>query len=178
MTRIRWATVGVSVFVLLLGGLFVAAVLGRDASNHGSLIGQRAPAFELRNVDGGEPVTSRELRGRTIVVNFWNTWCIPCEQEHPALSEFYARHRDDPTFAMVGIVRDDSEKAVRDYVVRENVGWTTAFDPNGAASIAYGTTGQPETYVIGPDGVVHAEIFGPASVDDLEAMLARAEGRA
>jgi len=177
MTRIRWAAVAVGAFVVALGALFLIAVLGDGAPAHGSLLGQPAPAFELVNVDDGKPVTSDDLQGRTVVVNFWNTWCAPCKQEHPALLEFYGRHRDDPSFAMVGIVREDDERTVRNYVARENVQWTITMDPKGAAAIAYGTTGQPETFAIGPDGIVHAELFGPASVANLEAMLARAQGR-
>jgi len=179
VTRIRWATAAVALFVLLLGGVLVVAVLGDGAPTHGSLLGKRAPAFDLEHVEDGTPVTSDALRGRYVVVNFWNTWCRPCRQEHPALLEFHERHRNEPDFAMVGIVRDDEDEGeVRDYVVRENVSWTTAFDPGGAAAIAYGTTGQPETYVIGRDGQVYAELFGPASVEDLEAMLASAQAAA
>jgi cytochrome c biogenesis protein CcmG/thiol:disulfide interchange protein DsbE len=177
MTRVRWATVAVGAFVVALGALFLVAVLGDGAESHGSLLGKPAPAFDLVNVDGDTPVTLDDLRGRTIVVNFWNTWCQPCKQEHPSLTEFYDRHRDDPSFAMVGIVREDDARTVRNYVARENVRWTIGMDPKGAAAIAYGTTGQPETFVIGADGIVHAELFGPASVADLEAMLARAQGR-
>jgi cytochrome c biogenesis protein CcmG/thiol:disulfide interchange protein DsbE len=154
--------------------LFVATVGKDPLHQHGSLVGKRAPAFNLTNVDGSSPVTSAALNGRTVVVNFWNSWCIPCRQEHPALVEFYKNHRTDPSFAMVGIVRDDDAKAVRDYVARESVKWTIGIDPKGAAAIAYGTNGQPETYMIGPDGRVHAELFGPATFDDLERMYQRA----
>ncbi|MDQ1520446.1 MAG: cytochrome c biosis protein CcmG, thiol:disulfide interchange protein DsbE [Actinomycetota bacterium] len=178
MTRIRWVTIAVSVFVLALGALLLSAVLRGQTQQHGSLVGKPAPAFNLKNIDGATPVTTAALQSRTIVVNFWNSWCTPCRQEHPALAEFYARHRGDPDFAMVGIVRDDDARAVRDYVTRENVKWTIAMDPNGAAAIAYGTNGQPETYVIGPDGRVAAELWGPANIGDLEQMLARAQGRA
>jgi cytochrome c biogenesis protein CcmG, thiol:disulfide interchange protein DsbE len=175
MTRIRWTTIGVAGFVVLLGVLLVI-VLGRDpAQSHASMLGRPAPALDLPNVDGGKPVSTAALRSRTVVVNFWNTWCIPCRQEHDALTEFHDRHRNDPDFAMVGIVRNDDEATVRDYIARENVRWTIAMDPKGDAAIAYGTTGQPETYVIGPDGIVHAQLFGPASVSDLETMYARAQ---
>jgi cytochrome c biogenesis protein CcmG/thiol:disulfide interchange protein DsbE len=178
MSRIRWVVLGVSVFALALGALFVANVGKDPQETHGSLVGDPAPAFDLQKVDGTTPVTTAGLRGRTIVLNFWNSWCIPCRNEHPALAAFYARHRSEPDFAMIGIVRDDDEAAVRAYVARENVRWTVAMDPGGDAAIAYGTNGQPETFVIGPDGRVAAELFGPATEGDLEAMLARAQGRA
>ena len=63
---------------------------------------------------------------------------------------FYARHRREPDFAMVGIVRDDDAGPIRDYVAAHSIGWPVAFDPNGSAGLGFGTTGQPETYVISP----------------------------
>jgi peroxiredoxin len=77
---------------------------------------------------------------------------------------------------MVGIVRDDTTEAVRDYVQAEKVGWTVALDPKSKAALAYGTTGQPETFVIGPDGRVAGEQFSAVSVDNLETMLRAARG--
>ena len=58
----------------------------------------------------------------------------------------------------------------------ENVGWTVGFDPKSKAALAYGTTGQPETFVIGPDGRVAGEQFAAVSVDNLETMLRAARG--
>jgi cytochrome c biogenesis protein CcmG, thiol:disulfide interchange protein DsbE len=183
MTRVRWVTLGVAVFVLALGAIFVATIGGGDSQRHGSLLNRRAPRIDVRDLDGrpvtldtttpstGPAVTNGTLEGKVVLVNFWNSWCIPCKQEAPALAEFYAKHRNDPDFAMVGIVRDDDMRAVREYVARENVKWTIANDPNGRAAIAFGTNGQPETYVIDSDGVVRAELWGPAGVDDLDQML-------
>jgi cytochrome c biogenesis protein CcmG/thiol:disulfide interchange protein DsbE len=114
-----------------------------------------------------------------VVVNFWNTWCIPCLQEAPALHEFYDRHQDEPDFLMVGIVRDDTENAVRSYVDAENVGWTIGMDDEKSrASLAFGVTGQPETFVIAPDGRVAGEQRGPTTIADLEAMLQAARSGA
>src|SRR5262249_11864948 len=112
-----------------------------------------------------------------VIVNFWNSWCIPCQQEHPALVEFYRRHAADPGFAMVGIVRDDTEDAVRSYVADEGVPYTVALDPGAQASLDFGTRGQPETYAISPDGVIAGTQFGPSSVTNLEQMYAAARGQ-
>ena len=73
---------------------------------------------------------------------------------------------------MVGIVRDDTEKAVRGYVDAEDIGWNIAMDDaKSRASLAFGVTGQPETFVIAPDGRVAGEQRGPTTIADLEAML-------
>jgi cytochrome c biogenesis protein CcmG/thiol:disulfide interchange protein DsbE len=141
--------------------------------------GKPAPDFTLPTLEGTD-VSSSALRGdgRAVLVNFWNSWCIPCRQEHPALVAFWERHRDDPDFAMVGIVREDVESEIRSYVDREGVGWVVAFDPGAKAALDYGTTGQPETFMIASDGRVVAEQIGPASLDDLELMLRVARGAA
>jgi cytochrome c biogenesis protein CcmG/thiol:disulfide interchange protein DsbE len=174
---IRRAVAIVAVFVVALGALFVFSLVD-DGEARSNLLGKPAPPFDVERLSDGASLTSESLRGRTVVVNFWNTWCVPCIREHPALQEFYERHRDEPDFAMVGIVREDTEAAAREYVEREKVDWAVGLDPDGRAAIDYGTTGQPETFVIGPDGVVAAELFGEASVAHLESMLARAQGRA
>ena len=169
----RWIAIGVA-SVAIGSGVVLAVVMGDDAgSSGGRLLGRAVPEFSLPTLDGSN-VASADLAGRTYVVNFWNTWCIPCRREHPALVEFYERHRDEPDFAMVGIVRDDTAKAVREYVAAERVSWTVALDPGGRAALDFGTTGQPETFVVGPDGFVAGVQIGPVTVTALEQMLADA----
>ena len=87
------------------------------------------------------------------------------------MEQFYASHRGEPDFAMVGIVRDDETGPIRDYVASNAIGWPVAMDPNGTAGLAFGTTGQPETYVISPDGVAACGSLGPVTDGDLEAWL-------
>jgi cytochrome c biogenesis protein CcmG/thiol:disulfide interchange protein DsbE len=129
-------------------------------------------SFDLPSLTGSARVRSEDLLGKVVLVNFWNSWCIPCQQEHPALAEFYARHRNDGDFAMVGIVRDDTASAARAWVRGHHDGWTFATDPEGRTSLQFGTTGQPETYMIAPNGVVVGVQRSPASVANLEEMLA------
>jgi len=175
VTRVRWIATGVAVFVLLLGAVFVVTV-GRNHDAHGSMLNKPVPALTLDDIATRKPVTTSGLAGKVVIVNFWNSWCIPCQQELPALSAFYNEHRTDVGFELIGVVRDDTTKAVQQYVARENIGWTIASDPGGQAAVAFGTTGQPETYAIAPNGVVVGEEFGPATVSDLDRMLAAAQG--
>ena len=92
------------VVALPLVGLLLMS-LGRDPRQVDSpLIGQKAASFSLRPVGGGAPVTLDTLRGRTLVVNFWATWCVPCFQEHPVLQHHsytvvksnFSHHRNVP----------------------------------------------------------------------------------
>lgn len=162
--------------VLVVVGVSLALRVNRPTQYTGTaLLGKRVPDLELPTLEG-RSVALRGLAGRAVIVNFWNTWCIPCREEEPALRDFYARHQSDPDFAMVGIVRDDSESAVRTWVRDHQTAWTVAFDPGARAAIDFGTSGQPETYAISPDGVVVGRQLGRAAPKDLEALLARARG--
>ena len=170
---IRWVALGIAALLLVLVVVLATQVNNNPTFEPGELLGKPVPAFDLPTLDGGR-VDDVSLRGKAVIVNFWNTWCIPCRIEHPALVEFYERHRDEPDFAMVGILRDDTEEAARAWVEERGDGWTIALDPGGRAALDFTTTGQPETYAIDPDGIVVGKQLGPASVDDLEAMLEQA----
>jgi cytochrome c biogenesis protein CcmG/thiol:disulfide interchange protein DsbE len=166
--------------VVVVFGVVLALNVGKDPqadAKQSKLVGKAAPSFDLPNLDGGR-VTLSDIAGKSAIVNFWNHWCIPCQQEAPALESFYAAHKDDPDFAMIGIVRDDTTGDVKAYVKKHGVGWTIALDPDSVAALDFGTRGQPETYAISPSGVVAAAYYGPMTTRGLEQFLdaARASG--
>ena len=168
----RIAALAVALVVVVFG-VVLALNVGSDPqedARQSHLVGKAAPAFNLPNLTGGR-VKLADIAGKSAIVNFWNSWCIPCRQEEPVLQDFYAAHRSEPDFGMVGIVRDDEESAVRDYVAANNIKWPIAFDPDGRAALGFGTTGQPETYVISPSGVAACGSLGPVSAAELEAWL-------
>jgi peroxiredoxin len=171
----RIVALAVALLVVVLG-VVLALNVGNDPqadTKQSHLVGKAAPAFDLPNLAGGR-VTLADVAGKSVIVNFWNSWCIPCQQEEPALQQFYAAHKDDSDFVMVGIVRDDTTSQVRKFVDANKVGWTVALDPKNEATLAFATRGQPETYAISPGGVVAAANIGPMSAQGLETFLAAA----
>jgi len=158
-------------------GVVLALNVGNDPqleSQSNDLLGHDAPAFSLPTLTG-QKVTRADLVGKAVIVNFWNTWCIPCQQELPQLKQFYSQHANDPDFVLVGIVRDDTDtRVVREYVQGEGMGWTIALDPGDKAALDFATRGQPETYAISPRGEIVGTQIGPVSATGLEAMLATA----
>jgi cytochrome c biogenesis protein CcmG, thiol:disulfide interchange protein DsbE len=177
--RARWIALAVGVFVAVLA-VVLATQVGTDPradTSRSPLVGKDAPSYDLPTLDGSR-VRSSELAGKVVIVNFWNSWCQPCLQEYPALVEFHRRHADNPSFVMIGVVRDDTESAVRGYVEDEGVPYMVAFDPGGRAALDFGTRGQPETYAITPDGVIAGSKWGPSSVAELEQMYRAAGGTA
>lgn len=172
-TRVLALAVG----VLVVGiGIVLAIQVGSDQqSTQGrrNTVGTPVPEFTVVALDGTR-ITPSTLAGRAVIVNFWNTWCVPCQEELPALQEFFDRHRDDADLVFLGIVRDDSQRAVREYVAAEQIEWTIAMDPDSDAQLGFGTRGQPETFAITPDGTIVGSQIGPATVRGLEQMLAAA----
>jgi cytochrome c biogenesis protein CcmG/thiol:disulfide interchange protein DsbE len=174
---LRWVVVAVAVGVAALA-VVLAANVGRDpeAATANPIVGKQAPDYTLTRLDGTK-VTSAGLAGKTVIVNFWNSWCIPCNLELPTLKAFADAHRDDPDVVMLGIPRSDTAEAIRVAAKGDGVTWSVANDGGAKqATIDFGTTGQPETYVIGPDGVVAGAYLGQLRKGVLETMVARAQG--
>ena len=173
----RAIALGTAVVLALLVAVFVTQIgddpVAADRSNR--LLGDPVPAFSVRTFDG-DTFTDADLDG-PVIINFWNSWCIPCRQELPALKEFFARHDGEPNFTFLGIVRDDTERAARKGAKADGMSWLLAFDPDSQAALAFGTRGQPETFAIDENGRIVGFQYGPSTVKDLEQLLARAQGR-
>ena len=176
----RWIALAAAAVVVVLG-VVLALNVGNDPqieSQKNPLVGRDAPSFSLPTLTGPR-VTRSGLAGKAVIVNFWNTWCIPCQRELPSLKTFYQAHADEPDFAMVGIVRDaqKSKSGIEGYVHKQGMGWTIALDPGSKAALDFATRGQPETFAITPTGQIVGFQLADVSVANLEELLAAARGQ-
>jgi cytochrome c biogenesis protein CcmG/thiol:disulfide interchange protein DsbE len=167
------ALLGAAIGAALLVGLGFG--LTRDARVlPGVVVGKRAPAFELEGLDGRR-LSSRELRGRPAVINFWASWCSECRKEHPLLMAAHDRIGD--RIAFVGIVFQDSAKNARGYLVEmgdvPSGSYPNLKDPGSRVAIDYGVYGVPETFFVDRRGVVVAKRVGRVTPELLEAELGR-----
>ena len=151
------------VVVLVIVGLVVVLALSfrRDPRNiRTGTVGKPAAVFDLERLDGQGRIRLDDYRGRTMILNFWASWCIPCKQENPALAEVWERYRGSDV-VLIGIVYQDSPEAARDYTARLGNTWPSGIDADGRTAIAYGVFGIPETFFITPDGVIAGRHIGP-----------------
>jgi cytochrome c biogenesis protein CcmG/thiol:disulfide interchange protein DsbE len=135
-----------------------------------ALVGQPAPPFELPPLEGaGVPGFARgDLDGQVTVVNIFASWCGPCRQEHP----FLVRLGEDPRIKLYGInYKDVPENARRFLGELGNPYAAVGVDDRGRAAIDWGVYGVPETFLIGPDGVIRHKIVGPLSERALDEFL-------
>jgi cytochrome c biogenesis protein CcmG/thiol:disulfide interchange protein DsbE len=173
----RIAALAVAVVVVVFG-VVLALNVGADPTaddQQSPFLGKQVPAFDLPTLTGGR-VSNASTAGKSVIINFWNTWCTPCREELPALKQFYAEHQNDADVVMIGIVRDpqESTKTIKQYVGDHAMNWTIALDPGDQAALDFGTRGQPETIAVSPDGTVNASYYGPMRAAELERFLDRA----
>jgi len=134
-------------------------------------IGQVAPSFSLTTLQG-QPFTLREPEDRLVVLNFFATWCGPCQSEMPQLAAFANAHRERA--ALVLIDRGEGAALVEPFIHSfQFQDATVVLDHTDQLAAPYGVTGQPETFIISPDGRVRAHWLGPVTTAELDAALAR-----
>jgi cytochrome c biogenesis protein CcmG/thiol:disulfide interchange protein DsbE len=167
----------VVVFVVL-AGLFLVRLGGDDPSRLPSaLINKPVPAFALPPLEGltanGRPVpglSDQDLKGRVTVVNVWASWCAPCRQEHPLLVDL----AKDASIRVVGINQKDNPDNARRFLgALGNPFAAVGTDSNGRASIEWGVYGVPETFIVGPDGMIRHKHIGPLTPENIGAFKAR-----
>ena len=149
--------------VALIVGLALVLTLAFRRDPHDirtGTVGKPAPAFTLPSLTDGTSVSLDQYKGRIVVLNFWASWCIPCKEENPALTDAWERYRGTDV-VLLGVVFQDSADAARAYTTRLGNTWTSAVDDDGRVSLSYGVFGPPETYFIGADGIIAGRHIGP-----------------
>ncbi|MDP3856151.1 MAG: DsbE family thiol:disulfide interchange protein [Stagnimonas sp.] len=155
----------IAVLVALIA-LF-AVGLSRDPREVPSpLIGKPAPAFALPGL-GGTPAAASpaDWRGRTVLVNYFASWCAGCRVEHPLLMQLAQQQGVE----IVGMAYKDAEADTRQWLERHGNPYRSVIvDAAGGAGLDWGVYGVPETFVVGPDGRILHKQIGPMTVEAWE----------
>lgn len=165
--------------VVLLGVAGLIAVLATrppatETEVFTPLLGKPAPNIAGTTVAGrGFDLVSD--RGRWIVVNFFASWCPPCQQEEPELVTFAYRHRGPGEAALVGVVYNDAPSNAREFLAVAGATWPAVVDPGGQIALRYGVRAPPETFLISPGGTVVAHIDGAVTAAYLDQQIAAAQ---
>jgi cytochrome c biogenesis protein CcmG/thiol:disulfide interchange protein DsbE len=158
----------VALLALLVWGLGRVGTVGQVP-----VANREAPSFELSLF--GQPGSSGGVwrlgaaAGRPVVLNFWASWCLPCEEEAPVLERLAGRYAGRVEF--VGVAVQDTEAASRGFLQRFRVTYPNGPDPSGEISIAYGMSGVPETYFIDRNGRIARKWAGPLDEAKLTAYV-------
>jgi cytochrome c biogenesis protein CcmG, thiol:disulfide interchange protein DsbE len=142
-----------------------------------ALVGKLAPMFDMPPLEGvGFPGLKRaDLDGKVTLVNIFASWCVPCRQEHPVLTEL----AKDTRIRVVGIDYKDRPGNARTFLADlGNPYAAIGVDERGRMAIDWGVYGVPETFLVGPDGIIRQKVIGPLTADIVEKTLKPAIERA
>jgi cytochrome c biogenesis protein CcmG/thiol:disulfide interchange protein DsbE len=106
-----------------------------------------APVFTLPRLDREGELSLASLRGKAVVVNFWASWCVPCEQEAPVLEEAWQRHKGDG-LVVLGIDFNDLRPDALRFMRKHGVTYPVVYDRDGELVAKFGATGVPETFFV------------------------------
>jgi cytochrome c biogenesis protein CcmG/thiol:disulfide interchange protein DsbE len=131
------------------------------------LLGKPAPAVISTTLDGKTFDLSRR-KGSWVVLNFFQSTCLPCKAEHPELVAFAAQQAGIKDGAeLYTIVKDDSDTAVSQWFAGHGGGWPIVKDDDGSIATAFGVAQVPETWVIDDNGFVRLRIISEITAEGL-----------
>ena len=173
----RYTTVGVGVVMVALVAVLATRAPSTTRLAESPLLGRAAPPLSGPSLlAGGGSFDLSHERGRWVLVNFFATWCVPCQAEHPDLVRFSDAHAGAGDAKVVSVVFSDDPDDVARFFADRGGDWPVLDDPVGSTALDFGVTGVPESYLIAPDGTVVSKILGGLEHSRLEDLLTRARG--
>ena len=170
----------IPVFVLvLLGASFLYRLLGdayqadsistQPAADAGSEEAMIAPDVTITDGDGN-PVNLQDYFGKPIILNFWASWCGPCQSEMPDLEAAYQEYGDEIHFLLVNLTDGSRETmdSAREYIAQAGYTFPIYFDTTLEATMIYGASSIPITYFIDAEGHMIARHIGALTWDLLQ----------
>jgi len=145
-----------------VAGLLALLVWRLTHQEHAPKVGSEAPSFTLRRLEGSGSVSLASLRGKTVVLNFWASWCDPCKAEAKTLERAWEAYRARGV-VFVGVDFHDVTGDARRFVAVHGLTFAMVQDGSGDVTGRYGISQVPETYVVGPDGRIVAHMAGPVT---------------
>jgi cytochrome c biogenesis protein CcmG, thiol:disulfide interchange protein DsbE len=168
----RWLAFAPLLVLVALAALFAGYALKRDphVQPH-AMVGKPAPDVFLPELGTGRNVRLRSPEAGPMLVNFYASWCAPCEVEHPQLMALKAQG-----VVVTGVSYKDAPPNTEAFLRRMGDPFGLKLvDRDGRAGLEFGVTGVPETYLVGSDGVILAKHTGPLTPDAAEELLNKAK---
>lgn len=132
-------------------------------------IGSPAPGFVLTDTNG-RGVQLSDFAGRTVLINFWATWCVPCRTEMPDLENAFREH-GPRGLVVLGVNLQESAASASEFAEKFGLSFPILLDTDGSVARAYRMTGLPESWIVGKDGTVIQRKIGAFTKNELQIVL-------
>ncbi len=158
--RQQWRVVGIAALGVAVGVISAQLVLGREFAL--VTVGSHAPDFRATTIEPNAVAkTLADYRGDVVVLNVWATWCVPCRVEMPSMEALHRTYAPRGLKVVAVSIDDaDADAVIRGFVREYGLTFEILHDRSGAIEHTYQTTGVPETFVIGRDGVIRKKVIG------------------
>ncbi|PGX02752.1 MULTISPECIES: redoxin domain-containing protein [Bacillus] len=151
------------------------AVMKEMIARNGIEIGKVAPDFELTKLDGTN-VKLSDLKGKKVILNFWATWCGPCQQEMPDMEAFYKEHKENVEILAINYTPSEKgggEEKVSNFATEKGITFPILLDKNIDVTTAYKVITIPTSYFIDTKGVIQDKFIGPMTQKEMEKRIAK-----
>ena len=156
---LQMASPGRLLLILLIGIMAYGLPGCTDKKQNNANIGEAFPLpvlNQLKSING----TNTDFSNKTLLINFWATWCTPCRKEMPDLQKL-SETLDQSQFAVIGISVDDDSNLVKEFLLQYKIRFTNFQDENlKVASQLLGIQAFPETFIVSPTGIIIVRITG------------------
>jgi peroxiredoxin len=153
------------IFLVIVGICVIVLLQTKDSSFNLSgkpRLGKGVPApdFTLPDLDD-KMVSLSDYKGKVVLLNIWATWCPPCVEEMPSMEKLHQELKDE-NFEILAVSIDVSgAQAVIPFMKKHKLSFAALTDTKGAIKSLYQTTGVPESFIIGKDGIIAEKVIGP-----------------
>lgn len=155
-SRLTIFLIGCGIFALVFGVVWL-----QSAKYEPLTVGKVAPNFSLPDL-ADTSVQLTDYRGKVVFLNFWATWCKPCQEEMPSMEQLYKNYgKDGLVILAVSIDRVTTKKDIPPFVKNMNLTFPVLVDSWGQTDKRYKLMGVPETYIIDREGILQEKVIGP-----------------
>lgn len=172
----KWSFLGLGILLLFGAVFFVTLKKPSQASVAVSPeVGYRVPSFTLTTYPGNGSVTVASDVHKPMLINFWASWCPPCQAEAPDLEQAYKKYGQQVEFVGVNLTVQDSLPAVQNFLSKYGITYTTALDKTGEVASEYKVVAIPTSIFVNRSGVIVDRYTGAIPPQYLDSDLQRIE---
>lgn len=148
--------------LLIAASLLFILFSNQQANKQIAAVGLVAPEYEFLDPSNNSIISSSDMKGKVVFLNFWASWCPPCKEEVPSIEALYKELSGNSNFKIITVLYRDTYENGSGYMQTNGYTFPIYTDEKGKSFKNFGLTGVPETYLIDKQGILRKHLIGPA----------------